>query len=191
LIIAIGSTNQAKVQALAEVIREYPILATAQIMPLSTPSKVSDQPLSLSETIDGAKNRASGVFHACSGCTYGFGIESGMIEAPGTQTGFFCVTVCSIYNGSDFHMGMSTGFEVPSAILKLMLEKKIDMTQACLEAGISQNALLVAEEGLIGILTSGRIDRKHYTKECIITALTQLEHARWFATSEQPVLHNK
>ena len=183
MIIAIGSTNQAKVQALAEVIREYPILATAQIIPLSTPSKVSDQPLSLTETIEGAKNRAWGAFHACSGCTYGFGIESGMIEASGTQTGFFCVTVCSIYNGSDFHMGMSTGFEVPSPILKLMLEQKMDMTQACLEVGISQNTLLGAEEGLIGILTSGRIDRKDYTKECIITALVQLEHARWFATS--------
>lgn len=179
MIIAVGSKNKAKVQAVEEVVREYPALTKAKIISLSVSSGISAQPLSLKETIQGAKNRAIKAFEECSS-KYGFGIESGLCEAPGTKTGYLHLCACSIYNGIDSHIGFSTAFEIPGQILNLIFQEKMDLTQACLHAGISANVNLGSEEGLIGILTKGRIDRKRYTKECITTALIQLENASWY-----------
>ncbi|MBS0649248.1 MAG: inosine/xanthosine triphosphatase [Verrucomicrobia bacterium] len=184
LILAVGSTTPPKVEAVKEIAKNYPMLAEAQVVPISVKSGVADQPLSLEETILGAKNRALQAFQKCDGCNLGFGIESGLMQAPGTQTGYLNISACSIYDGKNHHIGLSTGFEVPSPILKLVVEKKIDLNQACYQAGITDKAEIGAEEGLIGILTNGRVSRQQYSRECISTALIQLEHAKWFASHE-------
>jgi non-canonical (house-cleaning) NTP pyrophosphatase len=49
MIIAVGSTNNVKVQAVEEIIQEYPALESAKIVAISTVSGVSEQPLSLEE----------------------------------------------------------------------------------------------------------------------------------------------
>lgn len=181
MLIAIGTTNTAKVQALEETLKGYPIFADAfKIIPFSVSSEVSNQPLSLEETIQGAKNRAKNCFTACDSCSYGFGIENGFIEAPGAKTGFLHVTVCSVYNGTDYYVGLSTGFEVPPAILSLVKDKKMDLCDACLKSGITTNSSIGSQEGLVGILTNGRVDRKAYSKQAIMSALVQLEYASWY-----------
>lgn len=179
--IAIGSTNKSKVQALGEVLRDYPSLAAANLVPVSVPSEVADQPLSMEETIRGAKNRAKNAFAACDACQFSFGIESGLMQAPGTQTGFFEGSICAIYDGEEYRIGVSCGFEVPPQILDLVLNKKMDLGQACYHFGITNNSSLGTSEGLIGILTKGRIDRKENTKQCIIAALVQLENANLYS----------
>jgi inosine/xanthosine triphosphatase len=180
MIISVGSKNKAKVQAVEEVLQNYPSLAKAQIFSFSVHSDISEQPLSLEETIQGAKNRAKNAFEACASCNYGFGIESGLCKAPGTRTGYLHLCACSIFNGFDHHVGFSTGFEVPSSILELIFKNNMNLTEACLHSGISQNSNLGSEEGLVGILTKGRTDRKSYSKECIAAALIQLENAHWY-----------
>ena len=83
--ISVGSTNIVKVQAVEEAVKEYPALAALRIQTCSVPSGVADQPLSLEEIIQGAKNRAASAFAACPGCHYGFGIESGLFEVNGDK----------------------------------------------------------------------------------------------------------
>ena len=182
MIVAIGTTNTAKIQALEEMLQEYPIFqGQAQLIPFSVPSEVSHQPLTLQETIQGAKNRSRNSFKACTNCSYGVGIESGLIEAPGTKTGFLHITICVFFNGTDYHVGLSTGFELPPMILSLVKDQKMDLTKACLQSGITTNTSIGSQEGLVGILTNGRIDRKAYSKQAIMSALVQLEHAKWFS----------
>jgi len=184
MLIALGTTNKIKIQALEETLKDYPQFTEAQINFYSVSSEISDQPLSLEEIITGAKNRAKNAYAACDSCAYGFGIESGLYEANGTQTGFLEGCICCIYDGEDFYMGMSCSFEIPPSILSLVLDKNRDLSQACYEAGITTNAKLGAAEGLIGILTKGRINRKEYTKQCITTALLQLENASWYVKNK-------
>ncbi|HEX4839647.1 MAG TPA: DUF84 family protein, partial [Rhabdochlamydiaceae bacterium] len=117
--IAIGTTNQAKIQALEEILQDYSFFDTKKVIAVSADSGVSNQPLSLQETIQGAKNRAEKAAFSCD-ATYGFGIESGLMEAPGTKTGFLHVSVCAIFDGKSHYVGLSTGFEVPPAILSLV-----------------------------------------------------------------------
>ena len=174
--IAIGTTNKVKIQAVEESMLNYPFLADVEIQTFSVPSEIAEQPLSLDEIILGAKNRAKNAYEACPSCIYSFGIESGLFEANGTQTGFLEACICSIYDGSHHYIGLSCGFEIPPQILGLVLDKNLDLSQACYESGITSNAKLGAAEGLIGILSKGRINRKEYTKQCIATALLQVEH---------------
>ena len=181
MILSVGSTNPIKVQAVVEVIKDYPDLCSAKLIPTSVPSEISEQPLSMEEIIRGAKNRAKNAFAAVDACTYSFGIESGLFEAPGTQTGYLEACICCIFDGTNYHVGLSCGFEVPEQILKYVLNEKMDLSQACYHAGMTANANLGSAEGLIGILTKGRIARKEYTKMCVSTALIQLENAHLYA----------
>lgn len=178
--LAIGSTNRIKIEALEEVIQEYPSLSGSKVIACQVSSDISNQPLTLEETIRGAKNRAKNAFVASAVCKYAFGVESGLFEAPGTQSGFLEASICAIFDGTDYHIGLSCGFEIPRQILDLILQQKIELNQACHDSGISSDLKLGAGEGLIGMLTKGRINRKKYTKQCIMTALIQLENAHFY-----------
>jgi inosine/xanthosine triphosphatase len=182
MIIAVGSTNQAKVCAVKEVLLDSIRFSQAKVISLSVGSDVSDQPLSLQETIQGAKNRAKNAFNQCD-CQYSFGIESGLMEACETSSGYLHISACSIYDGIHYSIGLSTGFEVPPQILELVLNKKMDLSQACLHSGISNNTKIGSTEGLIGILTKGKVDRKEYSKQCVITAVLQLENEEWYISN--------
>ncbi|MBS0622601.1 MAG: inosine/xanthosine triphosphatase [Verrucomicrobia bacterium] len=184
MIVAVGSTNEAKVLAVKEILMDSPEFSNTKVMSIAAHSDVADQPLSLHETIQGAKNRARNAFHQCVSCKFSFGIESGLMEAPEVTTGFLHTSACSIYDGENSFIGLATCFELPPQILELILEKKLDLTQACLASGISHNAKIGSTEGLIGVLTRGKIDRKEYSKQCIRAALLQLENSKWYAQKQ-------
>jgi inosine/xanthosine triphosphatase len=170
--IVIGSKNNVKVGALQEIIEDYPHLKDAEILSVETESGVSDQPKSLDETIMGAMNRAKKIFQ---NCDYSFGIESGLMAVPKTKTGFMDVCVCAIYDGQEFHLGLSSAWEAPQKVTKYMIEDGLDMNEAALKAGLTENSNIGAAEGLVGLMTKGRLTRKEYTKEAIRTALIHLE----------------
>ncbi len=171
MILHIGSTNKVKVAALAEIAKEYPLIATADVQAVDVPSGVSGQPKTLDETIQGAMNRAKNAFV---GATYSFGLESGLMAVPHTKSGFMDVCVCAIFDGSEFHIGLSSAWEAPAEVMKHMMEEGLDMTQASVKAGLTDNPNVGAAEGLVGIMTGGRLNRKEYTKEAIRTALIHL-----------------
>lgn len=171
--IVVGSKNQAKLNAVSEILLEYPHLAHAQIVGAEASSKVSDQPKSLEETVRGAKNRAKAVFK---NCDYSIGIESGLMQVPGSKSGYMDVCVCAIYDGEEFHVGLSSAWEFPEvSTTNLMIEEGLDMSQAINKAGMTKNPQIGSAEGAIGILTKGRMNRKDYTKQALRTALIHLE----------------
>jgi inosine/xanthosine triphosphatase len=170
--INVGSKNQAKVRAVEELLQEYPHLKDAEIFSFEAVSGVSDQPKSLDESVQGAMNRAKKVFKDCA---YSLGIESGLMVVPNTKSGFMDVCVCAIYNGEEFHIGLSSAWEAPKKVMKHMLESGLNMTQAAQKSGLTDNPNIGSAEGLIGIMTKGRLTRKEYTKEAIRTALIHLE----------------
>lgn len=173
LIVKVGSKNEVKVSAVAEILREYPHLAGAVVEGVETDSGVPSQPKSLDETIRGAMNRARGAFE---GCDYAIGIESGLMAVPNTKSGYMDVCVCAIYDGKEFHLGLSSAWEFPNKeVTRLMLEEGLDMNQAVHKAGLTKNPKVGSKEGAIGILTKGRMDRKEYTKQALRTALIHLE----------------
>lgn len=168
----VGSINPVKVEAVTEIIKDYPILANSTVISVDAPSQVSPQPKSLEETIRGAMNRARNAFGECD---YSFGIESGIIHVPYTRTGYMDLCACVIYNGNEFTFGLSSAFECPEQITKLMTESGMDMNQAFYHARLTTNQKLGSAEGAVGLLTGGRLTRKAYTKQAIVMALIHLE----------------
>ncbi len=175
--ISIGSKNAAKIKALEEAIADYDFLKEAEIIPKEVSSGVSDQPKSLEETARGAMNRAR---IASENCDLSFGLESGLMHVPYSKSGFMDVCVCAIFDGKEYHLGLSSAFELPKAINKLMLEDNLDMSQACFKFGLTADPKFGTKEGAIGILTKGRVSRMAYTKQAIVTALIHLENTHLF-----------
>lgn len=169
--IIVGSKNPIKIAAVAESLVLYPHLAGAAVLGMEIFSGVSDQPKTLPETVQGAMNRAKGAFKDCD---YGFGIESGLMDVPNTKSGFMDVCVCAIYDGVEYHLGLSSAWEAPKQVMEY-IKKGFDMNQAAFKAGLTNDPKVGFSEGLIGIVTKGRLTRKEYTKEAIRTALIHLE----------------
>lgn len=171
--IVVGSKNSVKVEAVKEIILDYLDLKRAEVSAFEADSKVSAQPKSLEETIRGAMNRALGSF---GDCDYSFGIESGLMVVPNTKTGHMDVCACAIYDGEEFHLGLSSAWEAPKKVVEHMLRDGLDMNQAAFKAGLTTNPQVGSAEGLVGIMTKGRLTRKEYTKEAIRTALIHIEN---------------
>ena len=172
MVIKIASQNPTKVEALREIIQEYPNLKTAEVIAVSVPSEVSEQPKSLEETIRGAMNRSR---NACSDCQYSFGLESGLMAVPYTKTGYMDVCVCSIFDGSNYHLGLSSAWEAPTEVVNYMVNDGLDMNDAAFKAGLTDDKKVGSADGLVGIVTKGRLTRKAYTKEAIRTALIHID----------------
>ena len=170
--IQVGSTNKIKIEAVEEILRDYPHLAGAEIRGIKVASDVSEQPKSLKEVVKGAMTRAKNAFFECN---YSFGIESGFMEVPNTKTGFMDVSACSIYDGKEFYLGLSSAWEAPKEVVEQMISKNVTMNQAAFDVGLIKDIDNSSKEGLIDILTKGRLTRKEYTKEAIRTALIHLE----------------
>jgi inosine/xanthosine triphosphatase len=167
----VGSKNQKKVEAVKDALNEYPQFATTEVGFLDVSSGVSEQPTSLEETIEGAKNRAKNAFKHCD---YGLGLESGIFPVPHTKSGYMDITICAIYDGKNYHIGGSSIFEYPKALVDMVFDKGYDVSTAAKEAGFTDQPKLGEAEGMIGILTKGYLDRKEYSKQAVITALIHL-----------------
>ncbi|MBI4140823.1 DUF84 family protein, partial [Candidatus Woesearchaeota archaeon] len=99
--INIGSQNPNKINAVKEVWQEY-ALGNAEIKSVIVASEVPAQPISLNEMIQGATNRAKNAFD---NCNLSIGIESGLMPAEGTITGYLGACCCAIYDGKEVYIG--------------------------------------------------------------------------------------
>ncbi|MEK6855462.1 MAG: inosine/xanthosine triphosphatase [Nanoarchaeota archaeon] len=177
--INVASRNPVKVDALREVLQIYPDLRDCKVIEIQTNSGVSAQPKSLEETVQGAINRATVIFN---GCVYSFGIESGLMAVPQTKTGSMDFCACAIYDGKNYHLGLSCAFEFPTKVTRMIHKDGIDANEAFYRLGLTSNRKIGSSEGAIGMLTKGRISRKDYTKQAIQMALIHLENKELYYT---------
>jgi len=173
MIINVGTKNPTKIEAVREVAINYPLFKNSHVEGVEIVGGVSDQPLSLEETIAGARHRAQ---KAYIDCDYSFGIESGLFSVPHTKTNYMDTTVCAIYDGTHFHLGMSPSFEYPIKVTELAVNEGIEISEAYKLAGLTDHPKIGTAQGVIGELTKGRITRKDYTKQAIMMALIHLEN---------------
>ncbi len=169
----VGSKNRIKILAVQELLTTYPLFLGAEVVGVDVPLELFGHPKTLEETVEGAVQRAKNAFGECE---YSIGIESGLMRVPMSKTGVMDVTVCAIYDGKNSHLGLSSAFEYPKAMTELILHHGLDASQACREVGLTTSEKVGTEEGIIAIMTNGRINRKEYTKQAIMNALVHVEH---------------
>lgn len=163
--IIVASLNKNKINAVKEVFPSY------QVEGAACSSGVREQPLSLVETIKGAINRAKGVY---GDCTYSVGIEDGISRVPETASGYMNFCCCAVYDGRRIYLGLGPAFEYPTVCTKKVVEDGITISEAF--TPLSGKPGIGYEEGIIGWLTGGRINRKDYTKHAVEMARIQIDN---------------
>jgi len=171
MIINVGSQNKVKIEAVTEVFSEFDQFKNLEVVSLDVPSSVSVQPCSLEETIAGARNRATAAFKE--GCRYSIGLEAGIMPLPENNR-YVNITVCVVYTGNDYAIGLSSAFEIPPKMISLIIHEEMDLDQATKAIGLTERERIGREEGTIGLLTQGKMTRKEYIKAAIITALVSI-----------------
>ncbi|MEX0916733.1 MAG: inosine/xanthosine triphosphatase [Candidatus Spechtbacterales bacterium] len=172
--VRVGTKNEAKLGAVTDALSLYEAFRDAIVEGIEVASGVSDQPKELAEIVQGAVSRAKAAFE---GCEYSIGLESGLMGVPHTKSGYMDVAVCAIFDGKDVHLGLSSGFEPPKEVVRLVFEEGHNLGTASKIAGLTEKEELGKHEGLIGILTKGRMDRKEQAKQAVITAMLHIDKA--------------
>ena len=171
--IHVGSENPVKIDAVREAFLLYDLFKDADIEGVGTDSGVAEQPTSLKETVLGAQNRARNAFLDCD---WSVGIESGLVEVPHTQSGYLDLTAIALYDGKNFHMGLSPAIELPKRVVDKIIDEKKDANTAFNEMGFTENKQIGRSEGFVGLLTGGRSNRKEYMKQGVIMAMAHVEY---------------
>lgn len=174
--INVGTTNKGKIEAVRQAVGVYEMLNGAEVQGVSVESGVNAQPIGLDMILQGAMNRAKSAF-AMSECDLAFGLESGIFPAPHTKSDYFDTCACAIYDGTTFHLGMSSCFEWPAKMIKAALEEGKELSAVALEIGLSEDEKTSEGSGSLNVLTRGKMNRIDFTYQSIVTAMVHLENA--------------
>lgn len=172
MIVHIGSKNPTKVEAVETLVTGHELFPNATVKGVDANVEEFGHPKTLEETIKGAKDRARVVFD---GCDFSFGIESGMFTSEDAKSGYFETTVCAIYDGSNYHLGLAPSFEWPREMVKLILAGK-DGSQAFKELGLTSEEKIGTTQGGLYVLTHGKTTRTKMNELAVMMALIHLEN---------------
>lgn len=175
--ITVGSKNENKIKGVTAAFLRYYTQEKLIVTPVTVAIEEFGHPKNLTETVEGAMNRARASFLDCD---YSVGIESGLMEVPYSQTGYMEATICALYDGKKFSLGFGTAFEWPLAVTELIVNKGLDGSQAMREAGITDCEKIGAEEGAIFALTNGHGTRKEQVEQATITALVHIVNPDYY-----------
>jgi len=161
--IALGSTNAVKLLALRWALERLGL--DVDPVAVEVPSLISEQPLSETETVEGALNRAR-LAREQAGAALGVGIEGGVDMERG-----WIVNVAAATDGENVALGRSPGVRLPASWL------------AALRAGETLGELIEARYGpearalgAMGVFTGGALSRQEASGQAALAAL-----GRYFA----------
>lgn len=177
--ILVGTRNKGKIQAVQNALQKHPAFTQATIEGCDVSSGVSHQPIGLDETITGAKQRAKHAYDS-SPADFAIGLESGIFPVPHTKSEYMDTTACAIFDGTTYHLGLSSCFEYPKALIEKVLQEGKEISQGALELGFSDNPSFGQEAGMVGILTDGVVPRVAYSEQAIHMALIHLLQAEHY-----------
>jgi inosine/xanthosine triphosphatase len=165
--VAVGSSNPVKVKAVERVFSRFYKVSVIMV-PVST--DVPPQPVGLDVTIRGAASRARNALAASEGAELGVGIEAGLIQVPGTISGYMDQQFAAIIDREGrVTLGGGPSFEYPLAIVSRVLGEGI-------EVGIAMDRLtgvhdLGQKQGAIGYFSKGHLDRTTLSEQAVLMAL--------------------
>lgn len=174
--IHVGSVNQTKIQATQNILAAHEMYKGATVVGVNVDVKEFGHPKNIDETIQGAKDRALAAY---AGSDLAVGLESGLIVAPNTKTGYLETTACAIYDGHDYAVGLAPSFEWPKNVLKLILSG-YDGSQAFKKAGLIDHEKVGTANGAIHMLTHGTVERTKLHELAITMALIQLQNPSYY-----------
>ncbi len=171
--ISVGTQNKGKLEAVKNALSYYEKYSNSEIIGAEVKSGVSNQPKTIDETITGAKNRAKNAYHQKS-ADLGIGLESGIFSVNQTKSGYMDTTVCAIFDGKNFHLGLSSCFEYPKKMIEMIFQENKEISDIAIELGFTNDRAFREDSGMIGILTKGILTRTKYSEQAVHTAMIHL-----------------
>ena len=169
--ITVASLNPVKLRAARAAFQQIFPAQRFDVGGVAVPSGVPDQPLSLAETMQGARNRAENASVAKPDSDYWVGIEGGIDD---TALGMSCFARVHIL-GRDGRegLGQTAVFYLPREVAALV--------RAGLELGHADDRVFGRDNskqanGAIGILTDDVVDREAYYVHAVIMALVPFKN---------------
>jgi inosine/xanthosine triphosphatase len=165
--VAVGSSNPVKAKAVERIFSRFYEVSVIMI-PVST--DVPPQPVGLDVTIKGAVSRARNALAASEGAELGVGIEAGLIQVPGTISGYMDQQFAAIIDRiGRVTLGGGPSFEYPSAIVDRVLGEGIEVGTAMDQlTGVHD---LGQKQGAIGYFSKGYLDRTTLSEQAVLMAL--------------------
>ena len=135
------------------------------ILSVSVDSNVADQPMTSEATLQGAKNRANNARSEFPIADYWVGIEAGVMVQNSIH---FCFAWVVILSSNQIGLSKSSMFALPHGVSELLVQG--------IELGQADNLFFNRKnsgqkDGIIGVLTSGKISRTDYYVEPTVLAL--------------------
>ena len=174
-IVAIGSKNPVKIKAVKNAFTTVWPNINWQFDSASVDSGVSDQPMTIDETILGATNRATSALKNTKNAKFGVGLEGGLQQASHMWfDGGWIVVIDALGNKS---VGSTVQVLTPSKIIE-----RINQGQ---ELGdvideLFEGTNLSQKEGHFGIMTKNHITRTKGYTDGVIMALSGFLHPHFF-----------
>jgi len=164
-VVAIGSRNRAKTEGVRRAFGQ--LLGGVEFKELDVTAMVKTQPMSLDETVRGARRRAE-LAVSEDGADFGVGVEAGLVELA---EGFFLnVQIAAIIDSADrLSFGCSSGFPIPAKFVAKLKQGREELDRYTHEL---TGARKVREEhGIVYRLSGRRLSRVQMTEQCVSMAL--------------------
>lgn len=172
--VVVGSTNPVKTEAARGACKRMYPSAEVEIVSVSVPSCVSDQPRSDGETLRGAQNRAIGARDAKPGADFWIGIEGGIDIQKHEVTAFAWAVVLSPTREGK---SRTATFNLPRQICRL-IERGKTLSEAVDEVFATEGS--GTTEGAIGLFTGGAVTRTSYHEEAVLLALIPHKYSHMY-----------
>jgi inosine/xanthosine triphosphatase len=180
--VIIASTNPVKIDAARAGFRAMKIGGDAGFTGVSVPSGVSDQPGTDSETLQGARTRAGKARSLFPEADFWVGIEGGVEDDGERMIAFAWVVVLGKELGADARGEARTAtFQLPPEIRRLVLDG-VELGHA--DDIVFGRSNSKQQDGAIGILTDGVLDRKAYYTHALMLALVPFKKHELYAGSQ-------
>jgi inosine/xanthosine triphosphatase len=158
--IAIGTERAPKVDGIKAGVAACPYLkdvaSSIEYILKSVPSDIADMPLSVEETMTGARNRARNLVKAGIDADYYIGIEGGTTSILGKK---YLGGIVYIENRSgEGHFGFSPHMEVPEAVERMLYEEGLELGPIMAE--LSGKTDIRSENGSMGAWSEDMLTRQ-------------------------------
>lgn len=164
-LVIVGSKNPVKISC-TEAAFHQAFEGSFLVEGLNISSGVSEQPYGDEETYEGAFNRANNAKIVFPEADYWVGIEGGVDLVEGEMHAFAWVVV--IDKEGRAGKAKTSTFFLPRAIVELV-EAGMELGEA--DDKVFQRINSKQENGAVGILTNGAVDRKEYYQQAVVLAL--------------------
>ncbi len=169
MIVAVGSTNPAKLRAVQDVVGA--VWPGSEVGGVAASSGVSEQPLTLAQTRRGAVNRARAALRLLPGAALGVGLEGGVRFEGGGLERCLLFGVVAVTDGARLELGRTAELRLPPGVaVRLRAGEELGPLMDEL-SGIQDSK---RKAGTVGFLTNGHLSRSDIWQQALMLALAPL-----------------